>query len=197
MGFFDGLGKKVVDAGQKTKGMSDAVCINYLIMQEENKINNMYYKIGKLYASIHSNDCEEEFLEMINTIAELEQNIWNYRDQIQNIKGVQCCEKCGADIPKGVLFCSSCGTPIPKTEIQVTDDHNKCPNCGNAVEKGVRFCIFCGNPMGQSEGLNTELQGFKISEDEASFEIIEKQCPNCGSKLEDDFIFCDNCGIKL
>lgn len=102
MGFFDGLGKKVVDAGQKTKGMSDVVCINYLIAQEENKINNMYYKIGKLYASIHSNDCEEEFLEMINTIAELEQNIWNYRDQIQNIKGVQCCEKCGADIPKGV-----------------------------------------------------------------------------------------------
>ena len=50
MGFFDDLGKKVTDAGQKamqkTQEMSEIVRVNSLISQNENKINN---EIGRAH----------------------------------------------------------------------------------------------------------------------------------------------------
>ena len=69
MGFFDDLGKKVTDAGQKTmqkaQEMSEVARINSLISQNESKINNVYYQIGKLFVSIYGNDCREEFVDVI------------------------------------------------------------------------------------------------------------------------------------
>ena len=60
MGLFDNFSRKVTDAGQKTvqktKELSEIARINSLINQEENKINNTYYQIGKLYVSIHGRD---------------------------------------------------------------------------------------------------------------------------------------------
>ena len=79
MGFFDDLGKKVTDAGQKamqkTQEMSEIVRVNSLISQNENKINNAYVQIGKLFVSTYGNECEPEFAEMVATVAELEQQI--------------------------------------------------------------------------------------------------------------------------
>ena len=113
MGFFDDLGKKVTDAGQKTmqkaQEMSEVARINSLISQNESKINNVYYQIGKLFVSIYGNDCREEFAGMVATVAELEQQNATYKKQIQEVKGIQHCEKCGAEVAMGVAFCSSCG----------------------------------------------------------------------------------------
>lgn len=183
MGFFDEIGKKVADAGQKTvqktKEISDVAHINSLITQEVNKMNNMYCQIGKLYMSIHANDCEEAFSEMVNTVAALEQNVRDYKKQIQDIKGVQCCDKCGAEVLRGVAFCSSCGNPMPAMTAQVnTDAYIKCPDCGNMVEKHVRFCTSCGRSMEQLTAVNGDSQSDVISKIEVPSGIAEKHCPN-------------------
>lgn len=151
MSFFSELGKKVTDAGQKTvqktKEISEVAHINSLISQNENKINNTYFQIGKLYVSIHGNDGEEEFEGLVGMIAELEQQIVAYKKQIQDIKRIQHCEKCGAEVPKGVAFCSSCGNAMPKVEMHENfDDCVRCA-CGAMVKKGMRFCTSCGKSM--------------------------------------------------
>jgi len=202
MGFLDEIGKKVADAGQKTvqktKEISDVAHINSLITQEVNKINSIYNQIGKLYVSVHRNDCEEKFLEMVNMVAVSEQNVREYKKQIQDIKGVLYCDKCGAEVQRGVAFCSSCGNAMPEVMAQMnTNAYVKCPNCGNVVGKEVRFCTFCGKSMMQSEVLNAETQGFNIFEVEKNFGVTERQCPNCGSILAKDFSFCTKCGTKL
>lgn len=199
MGFFDDLGKKVSDAGQKTvqktKEMSEIAHVNSLISQNENKLNNMYYQIGKLYVSIHGNDHEEEFSGMVSAVAELEQQIVTYRKQIQKIRGIRHCEKCGAEVPVGVAFCSSCGAAMLKSEQQEnTDDREKCDSCGAFVKKGVRFCTSCGQRM-------TKLDAPAIAEVTSSMEhremLEERICPKCGAKIVDDSAFCTECGTKL
>lgn len=203
MGFLDDLGKKVADAGQKTvqktKEISDVARINSLITQEENKMNNVYYQIGKLYVSIHGNNCEKEFSGMVTTIAELERNIRAYRKQIQEVKGVQYCTKCGAEVPRGVAFCSSCGNPMPKTEMEVdTNNYVKCQSCGAPVRKGMRFCTSCGKPMAQLNIQNAKSQMPTISKNaEMKQDAAKKYCPNCGANLMDDCDFCTECGNKL
>ncbi len=201
MGFFDDLGKKVADAGQKTmqktKEISDVARINSLITQEENKINNMYYQIGKLYVSMHRNDCEEEFFGMLNSIAELEKNIKEYKKQIQDVKGIQHCLKCGAEVPRGVAFCSSCGNPMAKIETQESAaGYIRCLNCGVSVKKGMRFCTSCGKPITQS-GTSNEDSIYTESEVEPTEKDKKKNCPNCGEKIMDDSLFCTECGTKL
>lgn len=198
MGFLDEIGKKVADVGQKTKEISDVAHINSLITQEVNKMNSIYNQIGKLYMSIHKNDCEEKFLEMVSMVAVSEQNVMEYKKQIQDIKGVLCCAQCGAEVQRGVAFCSSCGNAMHEAVAQMnTDDYVKCPDCGNTVGKEVRFCTFCGKPMKQLMDISEESRSSAISEFEVHSGIIEKHCPNCGAKLADDFAFCTQCGTKL
>ena len=200
MGFFDGIGKKVTDVGQmaiqKTKETSDIARISSLITQEENKINNTYYQIGKLYVTIHGNEREDDFVGMIDSIAEMERKIADYRKQIQEIKGVQHCKNCGAEVPKGVAYCSFCGSPMPQIPVQENlQEYTKCPSCGSVVKKGTRFCTACGQPMMQSVP-----QEIPVTNEMETVEFpkpIERVCPNCGAKQAEDSAFCTECGTKL
>ena len=200
MGFFDDLGKKVTDAGQKTvqktKEMSEVARINSLISQNENRINTIYYQIGKLYVNIHEFDYEEEFGGMISQVIELEQQISEFRKQIQEIKGIQFCEKCGAEVARGVAYCSSCGAVMPRPEKQeYYEDCVKCARCGSWVKKGMRFCTSCGQSMMKLNvaEINNDM------EESASYneESVERVCPRCGTKQTDDSAFCTECGARL
>ena len=193
MAFFENLGKTVSEAGQKTiaktKELADTSRLNSMISEEEKVITNQYFQIGKLYASIHKYDFEDDFSGMIGAIAEAEARIRDYKTQIQDIKGIQRCEKCGAGVPNGALFCSSCGATMPKIQAPVSADSIKCENCGAEVKKGMRFCTSCGKPM--------ESVVIPAVQEPAAEAFSEKVCPCCGAKIEADNAFCTECGTKL
>lgn len=195
MAFFDDLGKKLSQAGQtavqKTKEMTEIARINGLVSEEEKKIDNSYYQIGKLYVAVHQHDPADEFAGLIAAIAESGQRIKEYRMQIQEIKGVVRCEKCGAEVAKGVAFCSSCGAVMSKVETVDVNNHNKCDSCGALVEKGMRFCTSCGKPMSPP----VVMPGIQA---EVSTEPSDKRtCSNCGAALDADVAFCTECGTKI
>ena len=195
MAFWDNFSQKASEttakAVQRAKEMSDIARMNSMISEEETKINNIYYQIGKLYVTIHSHDHEEEFTGMIVSLAEAEEKIKNYRQQVQDIKGVVRCSQCGAEVPSGVAFCSSCGAPMPKIQPVNTEDVVRCEGCGAMVKKGVRFCTSCGKPMIQVT--KPEIEDELKKENETSNKI----CPKCGAKIETDVAFCTECGTKL
>lgn len=192
MAFFDKLSKTVTEASQKTiaktKELADTSRLNSMISEEEKVVTNQYYQIGKLYASIHKDDFEDDFAGMIGAIAEAEAKIRDYKKQIQDIKGVQRCEKCGAEVPNGAAFCSSCGATMPKIQAPVSTDYVKCENCGREVKKGMRFCTSCGKAM----------EAVAASPVETETDTTQaKVCPNCGAKVGDGLAFCTECGTKI
>lgn len=199
MGFLDNISKKVTDAGQKTlqktKEMTDTAKIHSLINEEERKLNNLYYQIGKLYVSKFGDNCDSEFVSFVNSVYESENKIKSYNKQIQEIKGIQRCEKCGAEVSRGASFCSSCGAEMPKV---VTEDDNyvRCEFCGAAIKKEMRFCTSCGKPMSQplvkDESAKAEDVNTTIVDD-----LPDNICPHCGAVLTDDSVFCAECGTKL
>ena len=195
MAFWDNFSQKASEttakAVQKAKEISDIAKLNSMISEEETRINNTYYQIGKLYAAIHSNDCEEEFAGMISVIKEADEKIKSCRQQIQDIKGVVRCAQCGAEVQSDAAFCSSCGAPMPKVQPVDMDEFVKCESCGNMVKKGMRFCTACGKPMVQLSAPETaEIPAAKE-------EAPDRVCPNCGAKAEGDVAFCTECGTKL
>lgn len=185
MAFFDDLGKKLSQVGQsaaqKTKNMSDSSKIKGLLSDEERNLNNYYLQIGQLYVNTHFEDYEDAFAELMTAITACATRIQEYRQQLQAIKGIVTCEKCGAEIPSNVAFCSSCGAPAPKRPEPV-DNTPKCPGCGNAIAEDSVFCPFCG------QSLTGTADAVKPASD---------KCPNCGAELSPGSAFCTGCGTRI
>lgn len=164
MGFFEDLGKKVADAGQKTvqktKEMSDVTRLELLTKKEEGKLNQLYTQIGRLYVELHSDDFEEAFAERIGQVKDAGETIQNYRQQIEEIKNSgdkkeeeaeagRRCPDCGAPIPDGRRFCTSCGKPVPQEEEKPAEETagKVCSNCGAVLADDALFCEKCGTKV--------------------------------------------------
>lgn len=160
MGFFEDLGKKVADAGQKTvqktKEMSDVTRLELLAKKEEGQLNQLYHQVGKLYAELHADDFEEAFAELMGQIKKSGQTIQDYRQQIEEIKNSgdkkeeavsgRRCPNCGAPVPEGRRFCTSCGQPVPREEEKPAEEAagKVCSNCGAVLADDALFCEKCG-----------------------------------------------------
>ena len=205
MAFFDKLSKSVTESSQKTiakaKALADTSRLNTMIYDQEKIINNQYFQIGKLYVSVHGTDYEDDFAGMIGAIADAEAQIKDFKRQIQELKDVRRCEKCGAEVPDGAAFCSSCGATMPRAQVSEPADCVKCENCGAYVKKGMRFCTFCGKPMeavAAPAAKEPEVADAPAAkETEAADPAAEKLCPNCGAKVDGEVSFCTECGEKL
>lgn len=196
MEFFDYFGKRISQAAQSTaqkaNEMTEIVRLNNAISEEERKINNNYYQIGKLYVAIHTFDFEKDFSGMISVIKESEQNILDFKKKIQDIKGIVRCENCGAEIVKGAVFCSFCGKPIPKTTLlENSAEFIRCSGCGAMIDKNMRFCTACGKPTGLISNATSDMEA---DLNNTSFQDYQEQGYSNCEKLPDDTkndSFCD------
>ena len=217
MAFFDDLGKKLTSvsqtAVQKTKDVADIAKINAEISELERTANHLYFQIGKLYVAKHTADYESDFAGMICSVIEAERKIAECRQRIQDIKGVVCCEKCGAEISAGSAFCSFCGAPSPRrTTSTNAQDLEKCASCGAMIPRGTRFCTACGKPMLRDAVPPVSAEqapAEQVPEAQTSAEQVpteptpieqtqtSKTCSSCGAVNEPDCTFCTECGNKL
>ncbi|MEE1442152.1 MAG: zinc ribbon domain-containing protein [Blautia sp.] len=184
MAFWDKVTETTATGMEKTKEMLEVAKLNSLISEEETKINNIYYQIGKLYVAMHSHDYEEGFVGMITALGEAGKKVKSYMQQVQNIKGVICCARCGAEVKVGVPYCSSCGAPQINLEEMV-----RCERCGAMVKRNANFCTSCGMPMVKATS--------EIPNEPTTVVREIKVCSACGAKAENDAIFCIECGNKL
>lgn len=191
MALWDNLSKKASETTakvvQQTKNFTESNKLSNMIADEEKRINQIYHYLGKQYATTHRNDPEPEFAEMIAAIIASEEKIAQYKLQIQDLKGVQRCEKCGTEVTKGSAFCNACGAPFPPAEQPVPAGQVQCPGCGKLMEKGVRFCTACGKPLEAAPAAQSALAS----------QPAQRLCPNCGRVLAPDVLFCTECGTKI
>ena len=203
MAFFDKLGKTInkvgQDAFQKTKEMADTARLNSLVSDEEKRLNNNYYQIGKLYAQLHGADCEDCFVPYITAVNESLKKIDELKAEIQKLRAVANCPKCGAEVSTASKFCNACGEVMPVTEANVVQpaDTVKCSRCGKFVDKKMNFCTSCGNPIVQNVENNAPVAEPVVSEEKPAEVYANKKCPNCGAELDADAGFCTECGTKL
>ena len=190
MAMFDRFSRKASEVtsmvGQKTKEFSEIARLTSSISEEERQQSSTYCELGKLYYSRHSTiDAEDEYSPLIRVIIESEQKIAEMKRKVQDLKGIQCCEACGAEVLKGSAFCNNCGAPMPQPVVTApVDDRVTCRHCGARIKKGIRFCTSCGKPM------EPPVMPLESAPPAAT-------CRSCGAELEDGAIFCLECGARV
>lgn len=193
MAFFEKFGEKLTNAGKdvakKTKELADVTKLNMQIGNEEDNIKSKYLEIGKLYYELFSSSPDEKFTELCSSIAESENKINTYKDQIQEIKGVKKCSKCGAEIASSAVFCSICGNktaePDKASESSEVVENSECVQNNEAVESTE---IIANNEVSEN------------SEDTEVSDIINSTtsvCTTCNKTVTDSSMFCPNCGNKV
>ena len=167
MAFFEELGKKISQVGyatvQKTKELADVSKINLSISEEERKLNDLYMQIGKKYVELHTYAPENEFAELLEQVCIGKEKIVNLKVEIEKIKGVICCENCGAEISEKSGFCSNCGAKIElKAEVleeiivEEVTEKKLCANCQTELKPDALFCSECGTKVQQEDDVKIE-----------------------------------------
>lgn len=114
MAFWDNVGEKVSEATgsavQKMRDFGETTKLQGQISAEEKKIENLYREIGKLYCYLHGGSPEGQFVQLVSQVQDARRNVERYTQQIQQIKGVTVCPKCGTQVEATAAFCPKCGT---------------------------------------------------------------------------------------
>lgn len=220
MAFFDDIGKKITQAGQgavqKGKDMAEIARLNSAISEEEKKINNFYYQIGKMYAQVHRNDFDEDFSPLFFGLNESEETLAKLKADLLSVKGTQNCPFCGAEVPLNSAFCNVCGNAMPAPPVD--EGKVRCSTCGNMINRGLKFCTKCGSlveyaPVQEAYQEADPQQYAQAPQQYAPQDPLQyapqapqqyapqapqgRICPSCGFANEDDVAFCIECGSKI
>ena len=149
MSIISQLGKKISDAGQETaakaKNFAELTKLYNSISDVQKRISDLYFQLGKEYFEKYKDNDEIEEKDLIERIKSSYREIEQYKEQIQKIKGVECCPNCGEEIAEGSVFCNRCGAKIIRaSEENEGNDLKRCPKCQAIVGEEDLFCNSCG-----------------------------------------------------
>ncbi len=221
MAFFDDVSKKITQVSQnvvsKTKEATDIVRIKGVLTENEKQLHDLYKEIGALYFEKHYEDFEPEFETLMNNAKITANNIAAYEYQINEIKSITKCEKCGAEISKEAAFCNVCGAPVVKqAPPAMLDGTKRCPTCLQPITPGFKFCTGCGTPVEEQAEAPAPAPVYEapVAPVAPVYEapvapvyeapvapVVEpvavRVCPVCSTPAEADCLFCTSCGTKL
>lgn len=155
MAFFDKVGETISsrsrDVIKKAKDLSEVTSLHGQINSQEEIITKAYLEIGQAYFKAHKDISDDIYATQCDTIKVASGKIEQYKVDINNIKGVQVCMNCSAEITVGAAFCPRCGTKVPEHTLEdsiVQQDNVKtCPQCDSPVSNNSEFCTTCGQKL--------------------------------------------------
>lgn len=131
MSFLDDVintGKNVVStAGTKGK---DAVSFSKLkirVSQLNGEVKSKFEKLGELiYEMAKSGEKNNEaFDEMVSEIDAIYDELADIDKQVDELRNVVTCTKCGAKTSKENSFCPKCGEKLPEKPVEETEETNE------------------------------------------------------------------------
>lgn len=118
MAFFEELGKTLTKVGeataQKTKEVAEFTKVNAKILEIQGKLDKAYIEVGKRYVELHSVCDEEDMKSVVGVVYGLEDQLREFQQQLQELKGTVKCGQCGSQCEADAYFCSVCGAELQK-----------------------------------------------------------------------------------
>lgn len=136
------ISKMTQSAITKSKEMAEVTRLNMEINTLEQNMKDVYTKIGEYVAEsglLEEDEAVKRYMEELNKIKEeLEKN----QEKIKDVRNINICSNCGAEVARTSKFCDMCGTEIIRISLEA--EQKVCKNCNMPIEDGALFCGNCG-----------------------------------------------------
>lgn len=148
MDFFDGLGAKLTQTGQKTKKMAstlvDTAKVSTQIGDLNKGIQELYTQLGDQYYQLRGGEPEEALGELCAQIKGKLEELEILKAELQRLKNVRVCAQCGHENTPDANFCAKCSAQLPELPKRPEPQELCCASCDNKLSPGARFCTKCG-----------------------------------------------------
>lgn len=148
-GWGEKFNKMTQTAISKTKEATEITSLTMEIASFNKNLKEIATKIGQY---VLENDLlleEEAIAEWIEEAKVVKANIEAKQQKILEVKNMQICSGCGAEVSRDSKFCDKCGTELIKVEVVPEEEaevivEKKCQNCGASLAVDSVFCGECG-----------------------------------------------------
>ena len=149
MGWGDKLNQITKSAVSKSKEVAEITRLNMEISSNEQKIKELAAQIGMIVAEQQLLPENEEIAGAADKIRSLQEAVARNKATIQEIRNINICPNCGAEVSRSSNFCDKCGSPMNRSVLETSAASVKpvCPNCGEQMEPGTQFCTNCGTKL--------------------------------------------------
>ena len=138
-------------AVSKSKEVAEITRINVEISNIEQKIKKIHQELGA-YITAHPELIQagdETTTDLLKKVAEYGSELSKQQQVLMDIRNVNICDACGAEVSRTSKFCGKCGAPMDRSVLETPEVTNTCPDCGSPLEEGMLFCANCGKKLGE------------------------------------------------
>lgn len=147
----ESIGRMAQNAVAKSKEMAEITRLNIEISNLEQRVKENYIQLGE-YILSHPElvAAEEETVAQIRqAVGELREKIALAQQTILDIRSINICPSCGAEVNRASKFCDKCGAAVDCSVPEPQESGKLCPNCGAGVDDDALFCGSCGARLGE------------------------------------------------
>lgn len=129
----------------KSKEMAEITRLNMEISNFTQSRKEIYMQIGE---HVLKNDLlseDEAIFDLKERVVEINTGIHSNEEKIKEIKNINICPDCGAEVSRSSRFCDKCGTEMLRMALEEPVGMERtCQNCGEILEGEAMFCGKCG-----------------------------------------------------
>ena len=157
-GWGEKFNKMTQTAISKSKEVTEVTRLNMEINSLNQSIKEIATKIGEYVLKYDLLREEEAVAELIEQVETIKANIEANRQKILEVKNIQICPGCGAEVSRSSKFCDKCGTELMKVEAEKVEEvvQKTCTNCGASLEDDAMFCGECGTKQVETQEIVEE-----------------------------------------
>lgn len=149
MGWGDKFNQLTKSAVSKSKEMAEITRLNMDISNNEQKLKELAVQVGMSVVDRKLLLEDEQIAELAAQIETLRESIAKNQALIQEIRNINICANCGAEVSRTSKFCDKCGSPMDRSALETSAAGAVpvCPECGEQLEPGALFCTNCGTKL--------------------------------------------------
>ncbi|MCI8398118.1 MAG: zinc-ribbon domain-containing protein [Oscillibacter sp.] len=144
MGWGDKFNQLTKTAVSKSKEVAEITRLNMEISSSEQKMKELAAQIGMIVAGQSLLSDHEEIAGLAEQVRALQEAVARNQSLIQEIRNINICAQCGAEVSRTSKFCDKCGSPMDRSALESADAAPVCPACGEPLEPDALFCTNCG-----------------------------------------------------
>lgn len=145
-GWKESMSRFAQSAVSKSKEMAEVTRLNMEISNLEQRIRERQQTLGA-YLLEHPEMLPHDDATVDNILRDVSlarENIARDQELVLEVRNINICPQCGAEVSRTSKFCNACGAPIDRSMLETPAAANLCPQCGTPLENGAAFCGNCG-----------------------------------------------------